>query len=598
MTPTEKYRKLTDIEHVLLRPGMYVGSTKARDEELYLPDPDSGLLVPKKVSYNPAFLKIFDEIVSNSVDEHRRNPKLTEIRVKVDAVRGSIQVWDNGGIPVVKHTEHDEWVPEMIFSNMKAGSNFNDEEERLVAGTNGVGSTLTNIFSLEFKVRTSDGRKKFEQVFRKNMTARDEPSITGPYGKFTEITFTPDLARFGLTSIDETHVRLMRMRCVDLAACNPQLKIVFDGTPYQYPTFRQYCQLYAPTKETEILYEETARWKVALLPSRGSFNQVSFVNSTTTTDGGTHVDHVMGQILDDVRARVKKKHKIDLLPGQIKNQFFIVLQADIVNPGFSSQTKEKLITEVREFGSRFTPSEKLLTAVFKSEITLKVLDWAQQKADADERRQLRELNKNLSRDKVLKLIDAKATSGRVRCTLALFEGDCLREDTPAVVFREGSGPLQIPIREVREGDFVITHMNTLKRVTAVSRKVARLFCIRTSQGELWASGKHRLQVYTPLTDEFSFLRVDEIVPGTHRLVRNRIALSRMFSPLYSVSQDALGSVLLETSQGLLVSSNTHQFATLALTTGTFGLTPAPDLVVGEHVIVFTVVDDPPTVEGL
>ena len=93
----QKYRKLTDIEHVLLRPGMYVGSVKPREEEAYLLQ--DGKFSKKTVSYNPGFLKIFDEIVSNSVDEHRRNPRLNEIRVTIDASTGFVRVLDNGGIP-------------------------------------------------------------------------------------------------------------------------------------------------------------------------------------------------------------------------------------------------------------------------------------------------------------------------------------------------------------------------------------------------------------------------------------------------------------------------------------------------------------------
>ena len=172
----EKFRKLSDIEHVLLRPGMWVGSTKPREDEIFLMN-EEGKLTPRKVAYNPSLMKIFDEIVSNSIDEHRRNPKLNEIKVSVDELKGSVRIWDNGGIPVVKHAEYDEWVPEMIFSNLKAGSNFNDDEERLVAGTNGVGSTLTNIFSQKFRVRTCDGKNAFEQTFSNNMRERTDPKI-------------------------------------------------------------------------------------------------------------------------------------------------------------------------------------------------------------------------------------------------------------------------------------------------------------------------------------------------------------------------------------------------------------------------------------
>ena len=145
-----KYRKLTDIEHVLHRPHMYIGSTKAHHGEQQLFDGEE--IHISEVTYNPGFIKLFDEILSNSIDEHRRNNKLTEIRVEFNLDNESISVWDNGGIPIKKHSKHKEWIPEMIFSNLKAGSNFDDTEDRNVAGTNGVGSTLTNIFSLRFEV--------------------------------------------------------------------------------------------------------------------------------------------------------------------------------------------------------------------------------------------------------------------------------------------------------------------------------------------------------------------------------------------------------------------------------------------------------------
>lgn len=416
-TIEQKYRKLTDIEHVLLRPGMYVGSTKPREEEVYLLG-ESGVFERRATSFNPAFLKIFDEIVSNAADEHRRNPKLDTIRVTV--ARDHVQVWDNGGIPVVKHADHDEWIPEMIFSNLKAGSNFDDDESRLVAGTNGVGSTLTNIFSSEFRVKTCDGKKVFQQVFRTNMTSRTEAEVKSTKEKgHTEITFWPDLTRFEMSEIDDAHVEMMRCRCLDIAACNPNLQVVFNDTTYTFPSFKTYCNLYA----SDIIYESDARWRVGVAPSEGSFTQVSFVNAVETRDGGTHVEYIINQVVNWLRERLRKKHKIDLKPAEIRNHFTVFVQADIVNPAFSSQTKEKLITEPKAFGSKFDLSEKTLKAVFASEVVQRILDWAQQKAQAEERKQLRDLNKTLSKSKVLKLIDAKTPWGRMRCSLALFEGD-------------------------------------------------------------------------------------------------------------------------------------------------------------------------------
>lgn len=416
-TIEEKYRKLSDIEHCLERPGMYVGSTKPREEELYLLNAEDKFEI-RKVTYNPAFLKIFDEIVSNSVDEHRRNPKLNEIKVTVDQEKGVVVIWDNGGIPVVKHAQYDEWVPEMIFSNLKAGSNFNDDEERLVAGTNGVGSTLTNIFSLKFRVRTADRKNAFQQTFSNNMRERTTPKVLEWKEGFTEIMFQPDLVRFGMERIDDVHLELMRKRCIDLAACNPGLKMSFNGVERKFKSFADYSRMYSDL----IVFEDAHRWRVGVAPSPGGFTQISFVNAVETKDGGTHVDYVMQQISDWMREKVKKKHKLELRPAELRNHFMLFIQADIVNPAFSSQTKEKLITESRDFGSQFKLSDKALKSIFESEIIQRILDWAQQKALADERKQLRELNKSIGKEKVLKLVDAKGKD-REKCTLGLFEGD-------------------------------------------------------------------------------------------------------------------------------------------------------------------------------
>ena len=139
---SKKYKKLDDIEHVLLRPGRYIGSVHPHTAETLLLE--NGKFQKKFITYNPGFLKIFDEIVSNSVDEHRRNPKLNHIKVTINRTTGEITVRDNGGIPVQMHPDHEQYIPELVFSNLKAGSNFNDDDDaRETAGTHGEGASLT-----------------------------------------------------------------------------------------------------------------------------------------------------------------------------------------------------------------------------------------------------------------------------------------------------------------------------------------------------------------------------------------------------------------------------------------------------------------------
>lgn len=418
MSLEKKFRKLDDISHVLARPGMYVGSIKPHTSKKYLFE--SGKMIQKEVTYNPGFLKIFDEIITNSVDEHKREgSKLNTIKVNI-LDNKIISVWDNGGIPVVKHVEHNEWIPEMIFSNLKAGSNFNDDESRTGAGTNGVGSTLTNIYSSEFSISTADGKNLFTQTFKNNMRERLEPKISKSSKNFTEIYFTPDYEKFGLTEIDESHFKMIQKRVVDIAGCNPGIKVYFNGELISIKSFEDYIKFYKESYFFESNKDKS--WSIAVSSTDDGFHQVSFVNTTETYDGGTHVEYILNQIISEMREFFQKKHKVDVKPSELKNHLSIFINSTVVNPSFSSQTKEKLITEVKDFGYTYQVPDKMIKSILKSEIVDSILDWVKQKKNADDSKLARELNKNLSKLKVEKLIDAK-NKDRWKCSMGIFEGD-------------------------------------------------------------------------------------------------------------------------------------------------------------------------------
>ena len=419
MSVDKKFQKLDDIEHVLKRPGMYIGSIKPHTANKWLINDNSVEL--KEVTYNPGFLKIFDEIITNSVDESKRKgSKLNTIKVTVDEKTGIITIWDNGGIPVVKHSEHKEWIPEMIFSNLKAGSNFDDTESRSWAGTNGVGSTLTNIYSKSFTVTTCDGKNQYTQTFSDNMRNRTVAKVKKATKNHTEITFLTDYEKFGLTGIDNNHFKMIEKRVYDLAACNTHLKISFNSKSLTFKTFENYIQLYV--KDYFFESSKDKNWSLGISLSENGFQQVSFANSTETYDGGTHVDYIMSQIVSQLREFFMKKHKVDVKPSELRNHMFLFLDSTIINPSFSSQTKEKLITEIKDFGSTYEVTSKLIQSIIKSEIVNSILDWIQQKKTAEDSKLQRELNKKLSKIKVEKLIDAKGKD-RWKCSIGLFEGD-------------------------------------------------------------------------------------------------------------------------------------------------------------------------------
>ena len=409
----KKYQLLDEIEHVLKRPGMYIGSTKPHTaNEWILGD---GLYSKEELTYNPGFLKLFDEIISNSVDEHKRSGKINTIKVSVSA--DTITVWDNGGIPVVQHPQHKVWIPELIFSNLRAGSNFNDDEGRTVAGTNGVGASLVNIFSKRFVIDTADGKNRFLQTFTDNMSKRTSPKTSRTSQGFTEITYVPDLSGFEMKKIDDAHCKMMRKRVIDIAAANPGLKLEFNGEKYKFKTFKGYVDLYV----NDSIWERSKDWEISFGVSKDGFQSVSFVNSIHTKDGGTHENYILNQVIEYLRTMIKKKHKVDVKPSEIKNHVFLFINCTVINPAFSSQTKEKLITEPKDFGTKHDVTEKFAKAVFGSEVIQSLLDWIEQKKNAEERAELRKLNKSLASTKVLKLIDAKGKD-RNKCVLGIFEG--------------------------------------------------------------------------------------------------------------------------------------------------------------------------------
>ena len=419
MSVDKKFKKLDDISHVILRPGMYIGSIKPHTANKWIVE--EGKMTQREITYNPGFLKIFDEIVTNSVDESKREgSKLNTVKIDLDRKTNKVTIWDNGGIPVVKNTEHDEWIPEMVFSNLKAGSNFDDTEERSWAGTNGVGSTLTNIYSKEFKISTCDGKNSFIQTFSNNMRERTQPVVKKAKANHTEISYITDLEKFGLTEIDEDHYKMIEKRIYDIAACNTGLKIYFNGNLININSFEDYIKLY--TEEYFYEFKKDKTWSLGIALSQNGFQQVSFANTTETYDGGTHVDYVMNQIIVSLREFFLKKHKVDIKPSELKQHMFLFLDATVINPSFSSQTKEKLITEVKEFGTTFEVSAKLIQSILKSEIVNSILDWIQQKKNAEDSKLQRDLNKKLTKIKVEKLIDAKGKD-RWKYSIGLFEGD-------------------------------------------------------------------------------------------------------------------------------------------------------------------------------
>lgn len=432
-TVEEKFKKLDEISHVLLRPGRYIGSINPHTATTWVVgskprNPAEPLdmvqgMVQSEITWCPALLKIFDEIISNSVDFSKtaEGRHVTTVKAEINKETGELSVYDDGGIVVKKHSEYDQYVPEMIFE-LRSGSNFDDDDDSVLTGQNGEGAALTSIFSKSFNVETCDGKKKFVQTHLENSRKKTEPKISDSTKHYTKITFTPDYEKFGLQGLDEGNYQRLVKRVYDVAGCNPKLKVYLNGEHIKIKSFEDYIKFYTE----EFVFEDSDKWKVGVAHSDDGFRHVSFVNGTETLIGGNHISYVSDQITDRLREHFKKKHKVEVKPADIRQHLLLFIDATIIKPRYSSQTKEDLITEKKDFGTTFTVTDKMIAKLVKSPVIQSVLDWVQAKEDAANRAKERELNKDLNKAnlrKITKFTDATERNKRDQCMLFICEGD-------------------------------------------------------------------------------------------------------------------------------------------------------------------------------
>ncbi|KUJ17005.1 putative DNA topoisomerase 2 [Mollisia scopiformis] len=442
---TEQYQKLTQLEHIIKRPDTYIGSTERTTEKMWVFNSETSQMESRPVSFIPGLYKIFDEILVNAADNKQRDPSMKQIKVVVDREKGEISIENDGaGIPIEIHKKEKIYIPEMIFGHLLTGSNYDDDEAKTTGGRNGYGAKLCNVFSTEFTLETQDSNtgKRYKQTWTDNMTNMGKAKISSSKSSdFTRVTFTPDYRKFKMQGIDDDFEALVKRRVYDMAGTVKGVKVSLNGTLIKLD-FKKYIEMYAKAIQKERGAEEGAegppsasviiedpkahdhKWEIGFAVSDGSFQQVSFVNSIATTSGGTHVNYIADQICDKLLEVVKKKNTkgAALKSNQIRNHIFLFVNCLIVNPAFTSQTKEQLTTKVKQFGSKCALTEEFLKKIGKTDAVQNILSFAQAKAD----QMLTKSDGNKrSRMNNPKLVDANlaGTKHGHECTLILTEGD-------------------------------------------------------------------------------------------------------------------------------------------------------------------------------
>lgn len=432
----KKYQKLDHITHVLKRPGMYIGSVEKTTEELWVFDDALKKMVKKTTTFVPGFIKLFDEILTNAQDACLSDDTITFIKISFDKETGYISVTNNGkGIPIQKNQEHNLYIPEMIFGHLLSGSNYDDTVKRVVGGMHGLGSKCTNVFSKKFQIEIIDeeSSQKYIQVFENNLSKINPPKITKCKSKgIVKITFLPDYEKFKMTGLDNDTLSLLKKRVIDATVCtNKKISIYLNDEKIPSKCLKDYCSYY-PINETKIYHEQTIceksgnlfDWEYAVcLTDSDVFEQISFVNGISTSQGGKHVDYILYQIINKLKNLLETKKKLkDVKPHVIKDRIFLFLKSTIVNPSFNSQTKEMLTTQSKEFGCNISVSDGFINKLYKSEMVTEIEQiYKLKEASSLVKTDGKKVNKLRG---IPKLEDAlwAGTNKSKECTLILTEG--------------------------------------------------------------------------------------------------------------------------------------------------------------------------------
>ena len=304
---------LEGLEHIRLRPGMYIGSLGDGSNE------------------NDGIYILLKEGIDNAVDEFSQGFG-KRIDIAIDG--GRVKIRDYGrGIPLGKLED--------CVSNVNTGAKYNNSVFKQAIGMNGVGIKATNALSSYFRAASIRDGKMAVVEFKKG------DKISGKTGKAKEGTpngtyleFEPDLEIFGKYSFNMEYVE---KRLWNYAYLNPGLLLKCNGKDYLSKNGIEDLLINEMGKSTKPLYPmfnyqgENLQFVLTHTPSLDKF-VYSFVNGQSTEDGGTHVTSFLDGFTKGVNSFFKKEYdEKDVTAGLL-----CALKIGLDNPMFTSQTKNKL----------------------------------------------------------------------------------------------------------------------------------------------------------------------------------------------------------------------------------------------------------------
>ncbi len=306
----DNIRTLEGLEHVRLRPGMYIGKLgdgNAADDGIYV---------------------LLKEVIDNSIDEFRMHFGST---IDITLTDRTLTVRDYGrGIPQGKMVA--------AVSIMNTGGKYDTKAFQKSVGLNGVGTKAVNALSSAFTVKSfRNGQVKQADFECGKLTKEYELAPTSEKDG-TLVVFTPDEAIFGKYTFHEDFIETMLR---NYSYLNTGLTMVFNGR--KFVSRNGLLDLLQERSTSEPLYPivhlKGDDIEIAFTHSdQYGEEYYSFVNGQNTTQGGTHQSALREHLARTIKEFYNKNFEL----SDIRSGIVAAIAINVIEPTFESQTKIKL----------------------------------------------------------------------------------------------------------------------------------------------------------------------------------------------------------------------------------------------------------------
>ena len=338
----DSIQALEGMEHVRMRPSMYIGDTGVR-----------------------GLHHLVYEVVDNSIDEALAGHCDTiSVFINED---NSVTVEDNGrGIPVDMHKKEGVSALEVVMTKIGAGGKFDKDSYKVSGGLHGVGVSCVNALSDHLKATVFRDGKIYEQEYEKGKAQYPVKQVGETTKRGTMVTFHPDRTIFTQTIEYSYDTLAARMR--ELSFLNKGITItltdkrdVNDKGEYASEIFHSKEGLkefvkFLDGNRTSIISHVISMEndkgdipvEVALVYNESySENIFSYVNNINTHEGGTHLQGFRMGLTRTLKKYADASGLLDKLKFEISGDDFregltAIISVKVAEPQFEGQTKTKL----------------------------------------------------------------------------------------------------------------------------------------------------------------------------------------------------------------------------------------------------------------